>query len=804
MRNVIDELGDVINGKNSGSIVPHLRSAYRSLTTSAVRESAGSANLRIAGELYGLLTNNTNLIPEEESMRIRTLLTCLIRELVCEVPSFFADRLSTYSPESVQYMMRLMRELNSRKNLPTRPPNDNSAFLIDVFSDIDNPVPLRLEALTMLLRTGGLAANTALDLVIADMLVIPVTADFDKPTQRKSLRKKGNALLRMVSSIGRRPLISPRSTRPNPLELDGSGSPTDEIFSVLVHAKNFSDDQLMHTGLMTCLYPFLKQRLTVCEAPPNTPATNSAAASPAHAASTYSSEGWGLQSRRVLIDSVVAVCVRILTQAQKEISLSVFEGRKSWKFFPSSLDTWTREFVESTIVETIRCLDLVCRRDVAVVSSVFPHVRKTYERVLQREDSPGIALTETLKFFISHSYLVIFDLEPVLRYFFEHHVSSRLMSHNLSSCLAVETVVFLNQFAPQLCGSYSSIISEYMIPLLRLAAWYPRTVGVELVDFFSHATLDDPAKVFHGILDIPLMAAMNELTLSIDAYIRDPAEGGEPSEDPFATARTAMRLIRSVEFKEISDYMLRGNRDWIQSGKSVTLLTEMWKGIPVTPRVAAASKLVPRFLSVVTETSISAILSRFGSGKIFLFKSKEIGSVLLGFLADAFKDEVRLSAHKDDIVTAIIERVLAGQDMLDSESLVIALVDHISCITSSDSLPLFMRTLRWLLGHPDLPQAHLDIVCIRNGRIVMKPSDRHVLLDQVVDQPVSLSTELVCVVIATLTKLAVRFPQYRPQTVVLFESIEGQIALIPRERINESLNVLNSFSVSRELLGLGA
>lgn len=829
---VLEDLAEVLNGKN-GSVVPLLREAYRTTAISPVRSSC-PFSLRLVGELYGLLTagSNTCLMPEGDELRVRLLVTALIRELVTEVPAFVSPKFATYSTGSLPCMLKLIKELATNSPVSPELVSQNNSFLIDVFSNIDNPVPIRLEAIVMLLHSGGLASNSSLDVIVGDMLVVPVNieeqrANFISQSKSGTFKKKStSSLLRMVSSIAtRRPLISPRSVRSNPTELDGTPSVYDDIFSVLVSAKNFNDQHLMHTGIMSILYPFLKQRLSNCEAPPNTPAVASAAATPTNGSAPSINETWGVQSRRYLIDSVVTLAVRILTQAQKDIASCIFDGKKSWKYVSSStnempLVAWTREMVETSIVETLKCLDVVCKREVGVVSTVFPHVRKVYERTLQREDSPGIALTETLKFFISHSYLVIFDLEPVLRYYFQHHVAKRLLNPQTdqfqSSILAVETVVFLNQYAYQLCGSFSPIVSEHTVSLLRLAAWYPRTVGGELLEFFSQLNVECPVELFHGILDLPLMAAMNELTFSIDAYISKEGPVGDAvrstsdpkpiEDDQFATARIAMRLIRSAEFKEISDYMRNGNSEWIESPKAVALFTEMWKGIPITPRVSAASKLVPQFLSVFFQNKstsvLKAILSRYGSGKIFLFKPKEIGSVLIDFFTCAIADESLLNSLKNEIVSAIIERVMSPQSL--SEDLVVCLVHRMSLLDQRESLPLFMRTLRWLLGRAELPEAKLDIVCIKNGRVVPKPSDRHVLLDKVSKQSVILSSELICVVIATLTRLAVKFPQYRPQTVSLFESVYDYLELTAQERISESLTVLNSFNLSRHLVGLGA
>jgi hypothetical protein len=497
-----------------------------------------------------------------------------------------------------------------------------------------------------------------------------------------------------------------------------------------------------------------------------------------------------------LTDAVIALGTRILTQAQKEVSTSIFVGKKNFKFLNTGLVKWTREFTESTIVETLKCLDLVCRKDPSVVSTIFPHVRRVYERVLLREDSPGTAVTETLKFFLTHSYMVIFDIEPVLKFFFTTHLARR------SPVLAAESVIFLNQFSHQLCTNYADLVMQHVHVLLKLAAWYPRTVGAQIIDFISH--LPPCVELFHGIIDLPLVAAMHELTFSVNAYVDSgggngvsPADNSMLEGDQFAMARTAMRIVRSFEFREIQD------GQWPKNEKAVQLLTELWRGIPVTPRIAAASKLVPQLLSVVdlggSSAIINAVLARFGPGKIFLFRAGDIGSVLIDFLKNAMADDSLVVRHRAEIVTAIVDRVGQGE----SEKFIISLVHRIGRLdteTALAGLPLFIRTLRWLLGVNAPPSDERYIVCVKAGRVVAKPSDRHACLDREERGCSKASPELSCVAVGALTRLAVRFPQYREQTLFMLKKVKKETVV--NERIFESIAVLTRLDMSRNLLGI--
>jgi hypothetical protein len=301
---------------------------------------------------------------------------------------------------------------------------------------------------------------------------------------------------------------------------------------------------------------------------------------------------------------------------------------------------------------------------------------------------------------------------------------------------------------------------------------------------------------------------MAELTLSVDDYIEKRAdfETGAP-EDVFTLARVAMRLVRSSEFKDLAEYLGRshvGTRNvWMHAPASTAVLEELWRGVPLTPRVAAATRLVSTYLELfLNEEKLSskifpAILARFG--RSFMFKP-EVGDLLLLFL-ERIADPGVLHEYRSDLVAAILERLVGGF----SGELVIHLVKLIGNLATQAD-PLFVRLLRYLVaGHVDLaPQ--LDIVYIKNGRIVQRPNHQHPLLDKLVADKVKcvVEPELLCVVISALTKIAAAFPQYRPQTVELFTANRHSLPVVAQERIAESLVLLHSFHNSRHLVALGA
>ena len=170
-----------------------------------------------------------------------------------------------------------------------------------------------------------------------------------------------------------------------------------------------------------------------------------------------------------------------------------------------------------------------------------------------------------------------------------------------------------------------------------------------------------------------------------------------------------------------------------------------------------------------------------------------------------------MSEHRDEIVTAILERVLLNP----KDELVINLVFLMGSIrTHTEERPLFVRTLIWILstltgGRPITPRSdHSDIVYIKNGRLVRPPSDRHELLDKLEQSPhlhvppISDSQELACVTVTSLTKIGIHFPQYRPRINSVLTSLPPEVPDLLQERISECILLLKSYHINEELVVL--
>ena len=753
----IAELSELLKSQtivvNSHVLVPVLRQAIAAVR--AARPTTGTNfYTRLVGEVYGLLIS----LPDgAASTHVQLLLVSVVRDLCLngKLPVFVSPRLTSLGP-----VLSLVRELYHSDDSFT-----SSSFesLAAVVSD-GGPAGPRLEALSTLIHLKSCRLSE-LDAILATALI---GTDCTPATARRSTRT----------------FVTLLSGSPNAMiatELDGSVIPPTSPFSVLVAAGRFSDAQQWHIGVFSSLVAFLQARS-------------------------------GGSTSEELFEGIVANAIRLLTQSQRDISASGFSGKKSFKFVNRDLVPWSKDLVESAMVETLRGLSIVCKESPGKVPIVFPHVRRMYERVLLRPDSPGIAMCETIKFFLTHAHLVIFDIEPVLRYFFGSFLAKLVTDRSVSSQLLTETAIFICDYATVLAGNHGALFASYFPAILRVAAWSPRAAGTELTavmgeilksgdseDFFSD--------FFHSILDLPLIAAISELTLSVDDYIEkrslDASDGLGGHEDQFTQARIAMRLVRSAEFRDIQEYLSRPHvgvkNVWLHSPAAAALVTELWNGILPTPRIAAATRLVVSYLEIflahekLPTRIFGAILSRFG--RSFLFKP-EVGTLLIAYVNRSSNAAI-MKEFRSEIVTAILHRILQN---FGSE-LIIHLVRMMGIFVDQVD-PLFVKLLRYLLTGECGLEPNLEIVYIKNGRILQQPNEQHPLLDSLVSDNVvcPVDAELVCVILSTLTKIAAAFPQYRPQTVHIFATARGSLRPVAQERIDESLVVLHSFHCSRRLV----
>lgn len=194
---------------------------------------------------------------------------------------------------------------------------------------------------------------------------------------------------------------------------------------------------------------------------------------------------------------VISICLRMLSQVERDIVLdNVTQMRLGSKYIVSDLD-WIKEFTEATSMEAVRILDLVCLMDPSLVSQIFPAVKKVYERTANRQS--GLVFSAVLQFFVNHGQHVIFDVDPVLHHFFVDYVSVRyrrqllamstllFLTTNISKML-LHTPVFPKYYPAiiKLLAWHPRTVASEILPLV------PAMVGPVSFNELFHTLLDLP------------------------------------------------------------------------------------------------------------------------------------------------------------------------------------------------------------------------------------------------------------------------------------------------------------------------
>lgn len=338
-----------------------------------------------------------------------------------------------------------------------------------------------------------------------------------------------------------------------------NGMPAQSFFTVLNAVGQFSEDQISNT----CSFSILYQWINLLYGPQ----------------SSYHDE---FEMSFPFKEATIKYCLRLIDQSNLKPGGDGSAPAKAIKGFGG-------DYPDLVLVEAIRILDLVCRLDTAQVPSLFPAVKKIFNRDSTKKN--GQVFLALLQFFVNHGIVVGYDVEPVFRTFFESYLST----HYNNASLAFQTLSFFLTNKRQLL-QHTSVFTQYFPPLVKLLAWFPYSYQSEFLEllpaFISPATF---IELFHLILDLPLVAAALE-RIEYDTMFYAGEEEAPPS-----------------EFRVLYNYVLRNESgvsiNFWESSTTLEKLHDFFKVTPLTARVVAAGEVVPRLLDVYFDVIIQHGLS---------------------------------------------------------------------------------------------------------------------------------------------------------------------------------------------------
>ena len=778
---------------------------------------------RVLQELFALLVGDSGFAPP----RIRILSSALVRELSSgEVPYFFRDNFGGnfdhYDHNKVVYFLPVLSQLLNADLLVKNIPN-----LVTWFTSESASIGLKTAALTNLLA----AVQRFPNVLDQDQHIRPMEAQFCKLLTGASLETRKTT---STTLFGMRIVSSSASC--NVTEVDGT--PTRDFFTCMNNSHDYSEDQLLNVSVFSSLYCWLfylyqAQLLEIRKRQSRDDIvsklehyglvhdaripTEPRPREPTNKSSLIGHFTLDEEFREV----VISICLRILSQVELDI---VRDGpqqmRLGARYVISELD-WMKEFIEGVSMEAVRILDLLCLMDPSLVTRIFPAVKKVYERTANRQS--GVVFAAVLQFFVNHGQHVIFDVDPVLHHFFEDYVSVRYRQQ----LLAMSTLLFLTTNTSKML-LHTPVFPKYYPAIIKLLVWHPRTLAEEVLPIVPAMVGPSSfAELFHTLLDLPLTAAFME------QY--------ERPDEPHADAQM-MRLgldRMSPPFKTVHQYIMRNQAGGVciweaRDEAQLSMIRVLWNSLPVTPRVSSVCKLVPRFLRVYfdvllnnappecIERVVPLLLQRFASLYPVDFFLNSVHTLIIDTLQAIFQQwPAFLMSLKREVVHAISTH-------LDVQGRLLVL--HLCWIIGELLRPplyenggragvaMFFEALETLAyqaisitaAEPEEEKKELKVES-REPEKGQGPDDE--ATDEVSAAPEVVKVEFageaifsprfVAVIIASLTKLGTKFPEFAPRVVLCLLKMQQHYAAdfsdgveFVRDRLADSLQLLRHSAIS--------
>lgn len=395
-------------------------------------------------------------------------------------------------------------------------------------------------------------------------------------------------------------------------EVDGTD--IQDIFSVLNSASNLTSMKLRS------IYAFSVLKSSLC--PSNEDSENfSKQVQPFL-------EGFASDS---LNSSIQEYCMRIIDQVDRKVQSS-----SVWKF------------QKLCLLEAVELLNAICFMDSGIIHSIFPMVRRIYDKVSSNlSGTPEIEeitiLSSCMQFFINHGRSVMHKPDSLYVFLF----CDMLSLCYKDNCIAYEILSVMRQNISKLCY-HSSILEKYFPTFLKVFAWHADTFALDFQDilpaFMSQHT---SMEIFHSLLDLPCLTSVQVLM-----------DNKSCMEDPKMLKDSKfLDSLKKPEISSIIKFLLRETSGSTTAFESINLLHRALQNLASHNRVVRCSKAVIPLLKCyfqvliqyadmsVSVLIIHAILDRVSVIYPVPNYSKEVNAVLGDYIRKLFKEHPEAVFH---------------------------------------------------------------------------------------------------------------------------------------------------------------
>ncbi|NXS60232.1 AP5Z1 protein, partial [Brachypteracias leptosomus] len=520
---------------------------------------------------------------------------------------------------------------------------------------------------------------------------------------------------------------NPRSRQPGPItEVDGAIAT--DFFTVLSVGQCYTQDQWLNIQAFSML-----RRWLLCYGgkglkTPNSGDKSGTDRSVVPMVSTTPTSSRLLPPKERLQEKAFEYCQRLVEQSNRR-PLKKDDG----------------DLQKACLIEAVTIMDIICKQDSSYVYRAASFLKTLHSRICG-DATYARALLPIAQFFLNHSKTAAVDSDAIYKHLFTD-IPAQLF-HNPS--LAFEFVQFCKDNS-QLFTESSSIFRQSFPNLFKFLAWNSPPLISEFVDLLPFLLDAGTAiEIFHLLLDLPC------LTAALDIQLRSTAlpTSEKAASDPAVKPATCLEAFRHPLYKSMFQYLLRTKSSPEEAPERLVPLRQLLGSLASSPRVVQCAETVPvlleLFFRVVAEFADGPLINQLVV--LLLQRSDQLYEI------PAFKDDVYRVLSSQLVMLCKLHPALVVELSME----ILEFSGTVSNIQNKE--PIFTHMV-WAIG--EYLSVSYDKRCTVEQINRFFETLEAVLFEVTQLRPLasipSYAPRAICVLMATLTKLAARSQDLIPR-----------------------------------------
>ncbi|NXG44717.1 AP5Z1 protein, partial [Psilopogon haemacephalus] len=400
---------------------------------------------------------------------------------------------------------------------------------------------------------------------------------------------------------------------------------------------------------------------------------------------------------------------------------------------------------KACLIEAVTIMDIICKQDSSYVYRAVSFLKILHGRICG-DATYARALLPIAQFFLNHSKMAAVDSDAIYRHLLTD-IPAQLF-HNAS--LAFEFVRFC-KYNSQLFTETSSVFRQSFPNLFKFLAWNSPPLISEFVDLLPFLLdADNAVEIFHLLLDLPC------LTAALDVQLRSAAlpTSEKAASDPTVKPSTCLEAFRHPLYRGMFQYLLRAKSTSEDAPERLVPLRQLLGSLASSPRVVQCAETVPvlleLFFRVVAEFADGPLINQLVV--LLLQRSDQLCDI------PAFKDDVYRVLSSQLVTLCRLHPALIVE--LSTE-----ILEFSGTVSNVQNKEAIFTHVVWAIG--EYLSVSYDRRCTVEQVTRFFETLEAVLFEVTQLRPLpttpSYTPRAICVLMATLTKLAARSQDLIPR-----------------------------------------